>query len=84
MSALRAVFLAFLLCWTFTAAAQVAVPPLALQRLWASSCDPMLTLCRNLVRKNAKLRITRDLLLPKLISGEIDVSEVREQQVLAA
>ena len=28
-----------------------------------------------LEKKNAKLRRTRDLLLPKLISGEIDVSE---------
>ena len=30
----------------------------------------------NLQRKNATLRRTRDLLLPKLISGEMDVSEL--------
>ena len=30
----------------------------------------------NLTLKNANLRQTRDLLLPKLISGEIDVSEL--------
>ena len=29
-----------------------------------------------LQKKNANLRQTRDLLLPKLISGEIDVSEL--------
>jgi type I restriction enzyme S subunit len=30
----------------------------------------------NLQRKNTTLRRTRDLLLPKLISGEVDVSEL--------
>ena len=30
----------------------------------------------NLTTKNANLRQTRDLLLPKLISGEIDISEL--------
>ena len=30
----------------------------------------------NLLDKNANLRKTRDLLLPKLISGELDVSEL--------
>jgi len=31
---------------------------------------------KNLQQKNTNLRITRDLLLPKLISGELDVSEL--------
>ncbi len=31
---------------------------------------------RNLKLKNANLRQTRDLLLPKLISGQVDVSEM--------
>jgi type I restriction enzyme, S subunit len=30
----------------------------------------------NLQRKNANLRQTRDLLLPRLISGELDVSRI--------
>ena len=34
--------------------------------------------------KNAILRQTRDLLLPKLISGEIDVSEMPEPEEIAA
>lgn len=37
---------------------------------------PMLDLCETLKRKNANLRTTRDLLLPKLISGEFDVSQL--------
>ena len=35
-------------------------------------------------RKNANLRTTRDLLLPKLISGELDVSAMPEPEALAA
>lgn len=37
---------------------------------------PVLTLCESLEQKNTTLRRTRDLLLPKLISGEVDVSEL--------
>ncbi|MEF0145841.1 restriction endonuclease subunit S [Pseudomonas guariconensis] len=37
---------------------------------------PFLTLCFALYRKNVNLRAQRDLLLPKLISGEIDVSDI--------
>ncbi|MDR3673893.1 MAG: restriction endonuclease subunit S [Acidobacteriota bacterium] len=36
----------------------------------------MLIQCQTLIRQNANLRRTRDLLLPKLISGEIDVSNL--------
>ena len=35
---------------------------------------------RWLARKNQNLRTTRDLLLPKLISGELDVSTLAEPQ----
>jgi len=41
-------------------------------------------LLNKLIQKNEKMRISRDILLPKLISGEIDVSEmdiaIREQE----
>lgn len=37
---------------------------------------PLFDLSRILALKNANLRAQRDLLLPKLISGEIDVSQV--------
>jgi len=55
---------------------KIVLPPQELQQKWADSCDAMLSLCRKLVRKNNSLRATRDLLLPKLISGELDVPEI--------
>mgnify|MGYP000946464941 FL=1 len=41
----------------------------------------MLDLSETLKRKNTNLRATRDLLLPKLISGELDVSTLSEPTV---
>ncbi|WP_222564415.1 restriction endonuclease subunit S [Novilysobacter antarcticus] len=41
---------------------------------------PLLQQITTLVRKNLNLRATRDLLLPKLISGELDVSELPEPE----
>jgi len=38
--------------------------------------EPLLTQLFNLAKKNNTLRRTRDLLLPKLISGEVDVENV--------
>ena len=38
--------------------------------------DPMLQQAQNLRLKNTNLRATRDLLLPRLISGQLDVSEL--------
>ena len=40
--------------------------------------EPLFQLRATLVRKNTNLRTTRDLLLPKLISGELDVSTLPE------
>lgn len=57
-------------------------PQLAAQ--FAEMFAPMLSLADTLERKNANLRTTRDLLLPKLISGEVDVSEMPEPEALAA
>ena len=45
---------------------------------------PMRRQVEVLVQKNANLRTTRDLLLPKLISGELDVSEEPVPEALAA
>ncbi|RKU23058.1 restriction endonuclease subunit S [Candidatus Poribacteria bacterium] len=41
-----------------------------------STIAPLFQKVQNLSKKNINLRQTRDLLLPKLISGEIDVSEL--------
>lgn len=38
--------------------------------------DPIFALIKDLQQKNSNLRRTRELLLPKLVSGEIDVSKV--------
>ena len=45
---------------------------------------PTFKLVHALALKNANLRTTRDLLLPKLISGELDVSALPEPQSIAA
>ena len=37
---------------------------------------PMFAMTKNLHERNEILRRTRDLLLPRLISGEVDVSEL--------
>jgi type I restriction enzyme, S subunit len=46
--------------------------------------EPMMRLTRTLTLKNQNLRTTRDFLLPKLISGELDVSELPEPESAAA
>ncbi len=59
-------------------------PPKELANRFAALLTPMLALCDTLEQKNANLRTTRDLLLPKLISGELDVSNLPEPQAAAA
>ena len=51
-------------------------PPDLFIKEFSDIVAPMLDSIRVLTLKNANLRQTRDLLLPKLISGEIDVSEL--------
>ena len=43
---------------------------------YVSSLRPLLDQTRSLMKKNATLHRTRDLLLPRLISGEVNVSEL--------
>lgn len=50
-------------------------PPNELLERFSDCVDPMVRLGANLNRQNRNLRTQRDLLLPKLISGEIDVAE---------
>jgi len=56
-------------------AAMIIVPSADLLVRYDRMVTPMLRMCQSLDTKNANLRAQRDLLLPKLISGEIDVSE---------
>ena len=54
----------------------IIAPDLELGRKYEEIVKPMEESIGRLVMKNTNLRQTRDLLLPKLISGEIDVSEL--------
>jgi len=63
----------------------VLVPPSNLQEDFSKSVLPLYDLASTLGAKNTNLRTTRDLLLPKLISGELDVSTLPEpEEAIAA
>lgn len=51
----------------------IIVPDIDLQKQFFNLAEPMIKNCYRLIEKNANLRRTRDLLLPKLISGEVNV-----------
>ncbi len=55
---------------------EFACPPREIADRFSEAVSPIFGLCESLEQKNAALRQTRDLLLPKLISGELDVSEL--------
>lgn len=54
----------------------ILVPPKPILEKFQSVVVSLRKMLNNLLAKNAVLRQTRDLLLPKLISGELDVSEL--------
>jgi type I restriction enzyme S subunit len=54
----------------------ILVPPSRLVEHFDTFAEPLLALLFNLARQNRNLGATRDLLLPKLVSGEIDVSDL--------
>lgn len=60
------------------------LPAMETQRRFDEVVGPMQAMIRNLQERNRNLRTTRDLLLPKLISGELDVSAMPEPEALAA
>lgn len=62
---------------------KVLVPSLRIQEPFVEAVEPMLTLERNLRAQNDVLREARDLLLPRLVSGDLDVSELNLDDVLA-
>jgi type I restriction enzyme S subunit len=55
---------------------EFASPPLELARRFAEVSESLYNLSDVLQAKNLSLRQTRDLLLPRLISGELEVSEL--------
>jgi type I restriction enzyme S subunit len=52
----------------------ISIPPESILADFESQVQAFRRLLNNLLERNATLRRTRDLLLPKLISGEVDVS----------
>ncbi|GAB4175176.1 MAG: hypothetical protein Fur005_37110 [Roseiflexaceae bacterium] len=54
----------------------IILPDSVLRRRFCDLIEPMCKTIELLIAKNANLRRTRDLLLPKLVSGELDVSEL--------
>jgi type I restriction enzyme S subunit len=63
---------------------ELAVPKRNVADDFEEAVGPMMNLVLRLERKNRNLRTTRDLLLPKLISGELDVSSMPEPGAVAA
>ena len=61
---------------------QVKTPPEELMRQFHALTFPLFESIKNLHLKNTILKQTRDLLLPKLVSGEISVEQI-EQEVVA-
>jgi len=61
----------------------MVVPPVSLQHKYFEHVAPYLELAKNLREQNVVLRHARDLLLPRLVSGELDVSDLDLDRVLA-
>src|SRR5207244_2334965 len=55
----------------------IAIPPLQVQRKFSEILKPFLDQKEILQIKNANLRQTRDLLLPRLISGEVNIEPLQ-------
>ena len=63
--------------WKVLVKYPVIIPPDQITQHFGSFVQDVVAKIQNLIRfQNKNLRQTRDLLLPKLISGEIDVSEL--------
>lgn len=62
----------------------IAHPDADTLRQFRQVVSPMFSVIETYTRKNAILRQTRDFLLPKLISGEIDVSDIPVSEEIAA
>jgi type I restriction enzyme S subunit len=52
---------------------EILLPPMELQRLWAIHAHPIAVQCHQLGKQNKSLAQARDLLLPRLMNGEVAV-----------
>ena len=62
--------------------AEILVPPADLLERFAQVTTPMAELIANLQRQNLNLRATRDLLLPRLMSGQLSLADLNGQVTL--
>ncbi len=60
--------------WNVLVKYPVAIPSPVLLQQFNELVEGIVSQIQNLVFRNRNLRLTRDLLLPKLVSGEVDVS----------
>ena len=60
----------------FLESAQIIIPTKDVQKQFDNICKPWFDQINILGAKNANLHKTRDLLIPRLISGDIDVSDL--------
>jgi len=56
---------------------EIVIPPEVLQKAWWGIEEPFINQCLRLMDKNATLRSARDLLIPKLITGDMDLTKLR-------
>ena len=63
--------------WNVLVKYPILLPPDQITQCFSSFTCEVVDKIQNLIFQNKNLRQTRDLLLPKLISGEIDVSELK-------
>jgi len=70
--------------WPQFAASNIVIPSIEVAKSFGEFIAPMQHQIFYLNRKNTNLRKTRDLLLPKLISGELGVSSMPELETEAA
>ena len=59
--------------WSVLAEHQIALPPSTVAHQFSAIIEPAIAQMQTLVFQNQNLRRTRDLLLPRLLSGQIDV-----------
>jgi type I restriction enzyme S subunit len=64
-------------------AAPIVVPPVDLRRRFEGTAMPLLDQADLLRRRNHRLRAARDLLLPKLLSGELSVDRIPDPAEVA-
>lgn len=59
----------------------ILVPTSAVRLRFSECVSPMFELVKNLLQRNHNLRQSRDMLLPRLVSGDIDVEHVETEAI---